>query len=49
MIRDILIANCLTIGIVIGVACCLTLEINRKFNMNGTTQTTLRLIPLYFR
>lgn len=34
---------CLTIGIVLAIACCLTLEVKRDFSWNGTTKASYRI------
>jgi hypothetical protein len=34
-ITDIIAANCLTVGIVLGISLCLTLDVQRTIQMNG--------------
>lgn len=42
-IRDIVIANCITIGLFVCIAYCLTMEVTHTMNWNGTAKTVYRL------
>lgn len=41
-IRDLVIANCLTIGIIIVVVSCVSLEVKREFFIDGRTSVSYK-------
>ena len=42
-IRDIVIANCITIGLFVCIASCVTMEVTHSMNWSGTAKTVYRL------
>ena len=42
-IRDIVIANCITLGIVVVFVACVSLEIKREFFIDGRTTTSYKV------